>query len=152
MDKDFHTLLNIVVTDWSSLYTQYFMNDIARACNQQHKKNSEWKRSRLEKEERQGYARRKHGVTNHSRFENHFYAEQRSARSRGRGTGWQERYQSSDWGAGGQSSSSNWHGSSSTRHSGWYEQALARVHIHVLVTYSFHNTMLKEQTWSSRVK
>eukprot|EP00971_Amphidinium_carterae_P345945 6487153-Amphidinium_carterae.2 len=42
-DKDFHTLLNIVDTDWASLYKQHFMSDIARACNQQHT-NSKWKR------------------------------------------------------------------------------------------------------------
>eukprot|EP00971_Amphidinium_carterae_P175000 3469148-Amphidinium_carterae.1 len=66
------------------------MSDLARLQNEQHT-NSEWKQLRLEKEARQGYSRRKHAVTDTSRFEGSYYAEQRSAKSRGRGTGWQER-------------------------------------------------------------
>eukprot|EP00971_Amphidinium_carterae_P151440 3002550-Amphidinium_carterae.1 len=81
---------------------------------------------RIEREEKQGYARRKHGVQDLIRFEEQYYVE-RSAKNRGRGTGWQEGYQSSGWG--GQSSSSTWHGSSGRT---WHERHIARVHIHML--------------------
>eukprot|EP00971_Amphidinium_carterae_P161108 3194679-Amphidinium_carterae.1 len=89
-NKDFHTVLNVVVTDWTWLYKQHFMNEVERARYRQHS-DAEWKRLRIEREEKQGYSRRKHGVQDMSRFEDYYYSEQRSARSRGRGTGWQER-------------------------------------------------------------
>eukprot|EP00971_Amphidinium_carterae_P160878 3189782-Amphidinium_carterae.2 len=70
-DKDFDTLLNIVVTDWDVLYKQNFMNAAERVRYLQHT-NAEWKRLRIEKEEKQGYSRRKHGVQDLSRFEEHY--------------------------------------------------------------------------------
>eukprot|EP00971_Amphidinium_carterae_P305656 6074317-Amphidinium_carterae.1 len=41
-DKDFHTLLNIVINDWASVYKQNFMSEMQKAQNAQ-RSNSEWK-------------------------------------------------------------------------------------------------------------
>eukprot|EP00971_Amphidinium_carterae_P134874 2672752-Amphidinium_carterae.1 len=85
-DKDFHTLLNIVINDWAGHYKKEFMTDMAKAQNEKHT-NAEWKQLRLEKEQRMGYSRCKHGQRGLSRFEDQYLAEQqRSAKSRGRGT------------------------------------------------------------------
>eukprot|EP00971_Amphidinium_carterae_P056407 1114152-Amphidinium_carterae.1 len=106
-DKDFHTLLNIVINDWSSHYKRHFMTDMEKMQNEKHT-NAEWKQMRLEKEQRLGYNRRKHAQRDTTRFEEHLlYEQQRPAKSRGRGTGWQERQP--HWSS---SSSSSWQWSS----------------------------------------
>eukprot|EP00971_Amphidinium_carterae_P338485 6475846-Amphidinium_carterae.1 len=35
-DKDFHTLLNIVISDWASHYKREFMTDMEKAQNEKH--------------------------------------------------------------------------------------------------------------------
>eukprot|EP00971_Amphidinium_carterae_P043590 858029-Amphidinium_carterae.1 len=80
------------------------MSEMQKAQNAQ-RSNSEWKALRLEKEQKQGYNRRKHGQRDITRFEDQYYASQRPAKSAGRGTDWQDRHWSS-------SSSSSWQWSS----------------------------------------
>eukprot|EP00971_Amphidinium_carterae_P221076 4389307-Amphidinium_carterae.1 len=62
------------------------MSDMAKLQNEKHT-NAEWRQLQLEREPQQGYSRRKHTQTDLTRFEDSYYAEQRSAKCRGRGTG-----------------------------------------------------------------
>eukprot|EP00971_Amphidinium_carterae_P131089 2596923-Amphidinium_carterae.1 len=88
------------------------MTDMEKAQNEQ-RTNAEWKQLRIEKEQRLGYNRRKHGQRDMTRFEDQYMAaQQRPAKSRGRGTGWQE---CQPWSS---SSSSSWQWSSDR---GWCE-------------------------------
>eukprot|EP00971_Amphidinium_carterae_P163005 3231857-Amphidinium_carterae.1 len=74
--------------------------------------NYEWKQLRIEKEQRLGYNRRKHGQKDISRFEKQYLADQqRPAKSHGRGTEWQDRQ---SWSS---SSSFSWQWSSDR---GWW--------------------------------
>eukprot|EP00971_Amphidinium_carterae_P020478 403210-Amphidinium_carterae.1 len=50
-DKDFHTLLNVVVNDWANSYKQHFMSDMAKLQNERHT-NAEWKQLRIEREQK----------------------------------------------------------------------------------------------------
>lgn len=93
-DRDFHTILNIIATDWSGLYKKQFQTESERAFQAQ-LTNSEWRQLRLQQEEKQGFRRRKHGVPDYSYMEEQYNAQERPAKSAGRGTDYQSRQWSS---------------------------------------------------------
>eukprot|EP00971_Amphidinium_carterae_P065872 1305452-Amphidinium_carterae.1 len=56
-----------MINDWAGHYKKEFMTDMAKAQNEKHT-NAEWKQLRLEKEQRLGYSRRKHGQRHSETF------------------------------------------------------------------------------------